>query len=286
MKIFIDGQFYPEAKAKVSVFDHGFLYGDGLFETMRAYRGKCFRLDQHLERLWEGANYLRIHIPYTKSILKQFIHQTITENQLADAYVRVTVSRGVGKTGPDPSTCLRASIVIIALPLTPYPKETYKNGLSATILNIRRNSMEALPPNLKSMNFLNNILAKIELKDKQKEEGFFLNSDGYLTEGVVSNLFIVKNHQVITPSIDSGLLAGITREVVLELCAEHNIKSVQGKMLPGELLEADECFITNSLAEIVPVTTLDNQFIGTGQPGKTTNFLAAGYSQLVKEECE
>jgi branched-chain amino acid aminotransferase len=281
--IFIDGKFYPRENAKVSVFDHGFLFGDGLFETMRAYHGVCFRLAEHLDRLYLGAEALRITVPYTKEELAGFVEDSVQKNRLAEAYIRVTLTRGVGKPGLDPRTCPRAAVIIAALPLTPYPDEAYTLGWEAVILSVRRNSPHALPPQLKSMNFLNNILAKLELIDRGKPEGFFLNQDGYLTEGVVSNLFIVSREIVYTPETDSGILPGITRKTVLELCGKLRIPAVEKKLAPAELYQADECFVTNSLAEILPICQVDNRLIGQGRPGPLTRHLHKHFQDLVND---
>jgi branched-chain amino acid aminotransferase len=281
--IFIDGKFYPREKAKVSVFDHGFLFGDGLFETMRAYHGVCFRLAEHLDRLYLGAEALRITVPYSKEELAGFVQEAVQRNRLAEAYIRVTLTRGVGNPGIDPRTCPKAAVIIAALPLVPYPAEAYTLGWEAVILNVRRNSPDALPPQLKSMNFLNNILAKLELIDRGKPEGFFLNQDGYLTEGIVSNLFIVFRRIVYTPEQDSGILPGITRKTVLELCEQLKIPAVEKKLVPAELYQADECFVTNSLAELLPICQVDNRLIGEGRPGLLTRRLHKHYQELVND---
>jgi branched-chain amino acid aminotransferase len=282
--IFIDGKFYPRENARVSIFDHGFLFGDGLFETIRAYNGVCFRLTEHLERLYLGAEVLRIIVPYSHKELVGFVAEAVHKNRLAEAYIRVTLTRGVGKPGIDPRTCPKASVIIAALPLTHYPAEAYAQGWEAVILNVRRNSSEALPPEFKSMSFLNNILAKLELIDRGKPEGFFLNRQGYLTEGVVSNLFVVSGERIFTPDKDSGILPGITRKIVLELCEKLKIPAEEKKMVPEELYQADECFVTNSLAEILPIRQIDNRLIGTGRPGPLTRHLHKHYQELVKKE--
>ncbi len=282
--VFIDGKYYSEDQAKVSVFDHGFLFGDGLFETMRAYQGLCFRISEHLARLFKGAKALGISVPYQPSELSQLIQDTIDKNQLQEAYVRITLTRGIGRPGIDPATCPKPSVFIVALPLTPYPQSAYQEGWHAVILETVRNSTKALPPEIKSMNFLNNILGKIEVANRGVSEGFFLNQEGYLTEGLVSNMFIVVDGQVLTPSIECGLLPGITRKAVLELCTRLEIRAHEKKLLPEDLFRAEECFITNSLAEIIPICWVDGKALGTGRPGPVTRLLLKQYKMLVNEE--
>ncbi|MGF7186560.1 branched-chain amino acid aminotransferase [Desulfitispora alkaliphila] len=282
-KIFLNGEYIPKEEAKISVFDRGFLFGDGLFETMKAYKGIPLMLEKHLDRLFNGAEEMKIVIPYSRGELSKIIYILLEINQLKEAYLRLTVTRGVGKPGLDPKGCEHPTVLIVASQLTPYPEEAYVKGWEVSVVETLRNHPQALKPHIKSLNFLNNIFARIEASEVGSFEGIMLNHSGYVTEGTVSNVFIVKNEQVITPSLELGLLPGIVREEVLELCIRNGIKSTEGKFTMTELEAADECFITNSLAEVLPVVKVNGNTINTGKPGLITRQIAKLYKKTIDD---
>lgn len=279
--VFLNGQFIAANEAQVSVFDRGFLYGDGLFETMRAYNGRVFKLEAHLQRLLKGSREIDLKISYRLDELAQIIQETVANNKLTDAYVRLTVSRGRGDTGPDPSTCEEATVLVVARPLRAYPEEIYQRGMKLIILKHRRNELSPLS-RLKSLNFLDNILGKLEVKRAQADEGIFLNTRSYVAEGTVSNIFMVRNGSLITPSIVSGILPGITRAAVIELARKNKINVEERLVEKDELYQADECFLTNSLMEIMPVCSINGKLLADGKPGHLTKKLTLGYDKLLK----
>lgn len=278
--VFLNDEFVPASEAKISVFDHGFLYGDGLFETMRAYNGKIFKLESHLQRLIDGSKEIDLKIPYQLDDLARITQKTVEENKLTDAYIRLTVSRGEGDTGPDPSTCRGATVLVVAQPLRSYPEGHSKKGMSVVVLKQRRNEFSPLG-RLKSLNFLDNILGKLEVKKACADEGIFLNTQGYVAEGTVSNIFLVKNGCLVTPSIESGILPGITRATIIELARAADIKVEVRFAEEWELVTAAECFMTNSLMEIMPVCSINGKLVGNGKPGKLTLELSAIYQEAV-----
>jgi branched-chain amino acid aminotransferase len=285
MRIYIDHRFVDEKKAVVSVFDHGFLYGDGIFETLRAYDGRLFRVDEHLARLKESAKRLKIPLPCALPVLRRLMFQTLTTNQLRNALIRIAVSRGAGPIGLDPALCRKPTIVIIPRAFNGCSPVQYRKGLKVAIVSVRRTPSKALDSRIKSMNFLNNILAKIQAKENHADEGLMLSLDGYLSEGSVSNLFLVKERRLYTPAANLGILVGITRQVVIGLSKKVRIPVREARLKPSDLYKADECFLTNTSMEIMPVVKADGIKIGDGKPGPVTRLLHEVYRERVQLEC-
>ncbi len=285
MRIYLNRRFVAEKKAVVSVFDHGFLYGDGVFETLRAYEGRFFRLDEHLTRLKESAKGLKITLPHTRPALHRLLYQTLAINHLKNALVRITISRGTGPIGLDPALCRKPTLVIIPRAFNGCSPIQYRKGLKVAVVSVRRTPSQALDSRIKSMNFLNNILAKIQAKENHADEGLMLSLDGYLTEGSVSNLFLIKRRRLYTPAAGLGILEGITRQGVIELAKENRIPLHETRLRPSDLYRADECFLTNTSMEIMPVVKADGIKIGDGKPGPTTRFLKEAYRERVRLEC-
>ena len=280
MKIYIDGAFHAEADAKVSVFDHGLLYGDGVFEGIRFYQGRVFKLEEHLRRLWDSAGAIFLNIPLSLAEMQAAILATIRQNELRDGYVRLLVTRGVGNLGLSPDHCKRASVIIIAANIALYPEELYRRGLDVVTCATRRISPAALSPSIKSLNYLNNILAKIEANQAGAGEGLMLNEQGYVAECTGDNIFIIKNGQLKTPPISAGGLRGITRDVVFEIAAEFGIAVSEPELTRYDIYTADECFLTGTAAEIIPAVKLDQRLIGDGKPGATTARFIARFREL------
>ncbi|MEW6107771.1 MAG: aminodeoxychorismate lyase [Nitrospirota bacterium] len=255
--IFLNNRIVAEEEAVVSVYDHGFLYGDGIYETMRSYNGVVFRLEKHIERLNRSASYLKLAIP-DKDFIKDAVYKTFAANRLSDAYIRITVSRGKGPVGLDPELCREPTFVVIAEQFRQYPEAYYKNGTKLFFAKIRRNLVAALDPKIKSLNFLNNIMAKIEAKEKGAHEAIMLNADGFIAEGTVSNIFFVKDKMLCTPSVDAGILDGITRETVISLAIRNGIEVREGMFSPDDLFKSTEVFFTNTTAEVMPVSQVDD----------------------------
>lgn len=282
MHVYINNSLVHESEAKVSVFDHGFLYGDGIYETMRSYDGVVFMLDEHIQRLHRSASFIQLAIPKSAKEIKPAIHKTLKANSLKNAYVRLTVSRGSGKIGLDPALCAKPTFVIVTNEFKDYPVPFYKKGVKLIISSVKRNLKEALNPQIKSLNFLNNILAKIEAKKKNAYEALMLNSQGCLTEGTICNVFFVlkkKNKAVLcTPSIDCGILDGITRNIVLELAKKNGIAVKEGKFKKEDIYRASEVFITNTTMEIMPVCKVDSV---SYQVGTVTKLLHKAYKENV-----
>ena len=279
MQIYINGTFYPKEEAKVSVFDHGYLYGDGIYETLRAYDGYVFHLDEHIERLEHSAKLMEMALPLDDDGISQAIHDTLSRNGLKDAYIRVSVSRGTGEIGLDPELCPVPTFVIIAKPFVDYPTELYEKGIKIAIVEIRRNHPETLNPAIKSTNFLNNIFAKMEAKRAGAFEGIMLNHGHFVAEGTISNIFMVKNGELATPPLIAGILEGVTRGLVIELAEKLEIKVYEEMFSEAALKDADEVFITNTTMEIMPVREVDDKTIGA--PGRVTKMLAEAYRQEV-----
>ena len=280
MLIYIDGEFLPKAEAKISVFDHGLLYGDGVFEGIRCYNGRVFKLDEHLERLYDSAKSLKLQIPMPISELKEKVLQTLRRNQLREAYIRLIVTRGVGDLGLDPDRCLTPSIIIITDEISLYPRNFYENGLEIVTVSVRRNYPEAINPRIKSLNYLNNILAKIEGKQAGAVEALMLNTDGYVVECTGDNIFWVKNEIIVTPPAHIGILEGVTRNSVIALARDAGFQIEERLFTRHDLYIADECFLTGTAAEVIPVVKLDQRIIGNGHPGKVTQKLTAAFQQL------
>lgn len=286
MKIFIDGKFQDEQNAKVSVFDHGLLYGDGIFEGIRAYNGRVFRLKEHIDRLFCSAKAILLTIPMTPAEMTRAVVQTCRENQIRDGYIRLVVTRGVGTLGLNPNRCKNPSVIIIADKIQLYPEEYYEQGLSIITVPTVRNLHSAVNPAIKSLNYLNNILAKIEANNANCEEAIMLNAEGYVAECTGDNIFIVKGNHLLTPPLYAGALYGITRGVVMELAAETGLKTAETNLTRYDVFNADECFITGSAAEIVPVVKVDGRHIGEGTPGDHTRKLVNLYHSLTKASGE
>jgi branched-chain amino acid aminotransferase len=279
-KVYINGKLYPKEEAKVSVFDHGLLYGDGVFEGIRCYNGNIFKLEEHVDRLYDSSESISLKIQLTRDQLKDAIINTLKANNLKDSYIRLIVTRGVGKLGLDPFNCEKSQLIIITDTIQLYPKELYEKGLDAIIVQTIRNHSKALNPTIKSMNYLNNILAKIECLNAGAAEGIMLNTDGYVAECTGDNIFIVKDNEVITPPVSAGILIGITRNVVIELAKEAGITVKEEQLTQDDLFNADECFLTGTAAEIIPVANIDGRKIATGEPGKITLSLLKKYQEL------
>jgi branched-chain amino acid aminotransferase len=278
MFVYLNNNIVPAAEARVSVFDHGFLYGDGIYETMRVYDGVVFLIDEHMKRLRRSASLIGLDIPKSDDAIRGAIYDTLLANVLSDAYIRLTISRGYGEIGLDPDLCKEPTFVIIAEKFKNYPRSYYEEGIRLKIASVRRNLKEALNPQIKSLNFLNNILAKIEAKKADANEAIMLNASGHLAEGTVSNIFFLKNNILHTPSIECGILDGITRALVIDLAVKNAIPAKEGEFRPGELYEASEVFITNSTMEIMPVSRVDEVHFNVGE---TARLLHAKYRQEV-----
>ena len=282
MKIYIDGSYYSEQDAKVSVFDHGLLYGDGIFEGIRIYHGRVFKLKEHIDRLFASAKAILLNIPMSHADLMKATVDTCRENNLKDGYIRLLVTRGVGNLGLNPNKCKTPSVIIIADKIQLYPKEYYDNGLVIITVPTTRNLHSALNPAIKSLNYLNNILAKIEANNAGCEEAIMLNSEGYVAECTGDNVFILKNGQMFTPPLSAGALYGITRNTVIDLARAAGIEVTEPNLTRYDLFNADECFLTGTGAEIVPVVKIDGRVIGDGKPGKITRMLEESYHSLTK----
>lgn len=279
--IYIDGKFYDRKDARISVFDHGLLYGDGVFEGIRAYNGRVFRLDEHIDRMYDGAKAIMLVPPLTKAEMKKAIIDTLKKNKLKDAYVRPIITRGVGDLGLDPRKCAKASVIVIAVYWGAMYGDLYDRGLTAVSVSTRRNASEALPTNIKSLNYLNNILAKIEANVKGGDEAIIFDTRGNVAEGSGDNIFVVKDGKVFTPPVLQNL-NGITRGCVVELCEKLKITLREQDLGYFDLYTADEVFVTGTAAEIAPITKIDGRIIGDGKPGPVTKKLMAGYKKLTQ----
>ena len=280
MLIYIDGEFLPKAEAKVSVFDHGLLYGDGVFEGIRSYNSRVFKLNEHLERLYDSAKSIMLQIPIPIETMKETVLETLRRNHLREAYIRLVVTRGVGDLGLDPDKCPKPSIIIIADKITLYPQKFYEDGLEIVTASVRRNYSEAINPRIKSLNYLNNILAKIEGKQSGAEEVLMLNAEGYVVECSGDNIFWVKNGVLVTPPVHIGILEGVTRNSVIDLARDAGMQVEERVFTRHDLYIADECFLTGTAAEVIPVVKIDRRAIGDGQPGKVTEKLIAAFRQF------
>ncbi len=283
MEIFLNGKFVSKQDATVSVFDHGFLYGDGAFEGIRAYQRCVFRLKQHIDRLYETLHTLMIDLPMSKDQMIAAMVETLKRNNIDDGYIRLIVTRGVGDLGLDPKKCHgQPSVIIIADKIVLYPKEFYENGMDIITVPTVRNHPEALNPQLKSLNYLNNILAKIEAGISGFNEAIMLDVSGYVAECTGDNIFILKNGELLTPM--EGRLQGITRDAVIELAGKERITVREAWLTRHEIYNADECFLTGTAAEIVPIVKVDGRRIGDGKPGAVTQKLLARFQDLVKKD--
>ena len=286
MQIYIDGTFYPESEAKISVFDHGLLYGDGVFEGIRFYNGRVFRLAEHITRLYKSAEAICLNIPLDRDALTGALLETIRRNDLRDGYIRLVVSRGKGNLGLSPEHCPTPTIIIIAAKITLYPGESYEKGLKIVTCATRRMAHGALSPMVKSLNYLNNIMAKIEATHAGAGEGLMLNEQGLVAECTGDNIFLVSDGLVNTPPISSGALAGVTRAVAIQIADELGIEFSETEMTRYDIYTADECFLTGTAAEIIPAVELDKRPIGAGKPGPVTRRLIARFRELTQTKGE
>jgi branched-chain amino acid aminotransferase len=283
LKVYINGTLYDKDDAKISVYDHGLLYGDGVFEGMRVYGGKVFRMPEHLERLWNSAKAIWLEIPLTPEALGQAVDETVKANGIEDGYVRLVVTRGAGTLGLDPNRCSNPQVIIIADYITLYPREYYEQGLHIVTVSTIRNHPAALSPRIKSLNYLNNILAKIEGLQAGCVEALMLNQKGEVAECTGDNIFLVRKGELLTPSVEAGILEGITRAVVLDLARELKIPVRETPLTKHDVYIADECFLTGSAAEIVPVTKVDSRKIGDGAPGPITLRLLDRFHEVTRQ---
>ena len=281
MWVFLNDQFVPKDEARISVFDHGFLYGDGIYETLRAYAGRIFMLDAHLARLRRSAELIALENPIAEKDWRPLLREALSRNQLGDAYIRITLSRGEGEIGLDPALCPKPTVVIIAKPLPVYPARWFEDGVALRVVSVRRNLASALSPQIKSLNFLNNILAKHEATRLGVFDGIMLNADGHLTECTASNFFFVADGRVCTPAVSCGILDGITRNVVLQMARERGIDVEEGCYRVDRLAQATESFLTNTTLEILPVTQIDGRTIADGRPGRITTALRETFKRDV-----
>jgi branched-chain amino acid aminotransferase len=286
MKVFIDGKYCDERTAKVSVFDHGLLYGDGIFEGIRAYNGRVFKLREHIDRLFCSAKAILLEIPMSYSKIMRAVVEACRMNKIHDGYIRLLVTRGVGSLGLNPHRCKKPSVIIIADKIQLYPPAYYRNGMEIVTVPTTRSLHSALNPAIKSLNYLNNILAKIEANNAGCEEAVMLNAEGYVAECTGDNLFIAKNGELFTPPLSAGALYGITRQVVMELAEEEGLAVSEPNLTRYDLFNADECFLTGTGAEIVPVVKIDGRIIGTGKPGPITRKLEEEYRSLTTDSGE
>lgn len=285
--IYIDGKYYPKSEAKISVYDHGLLYGDGVFEGIRAYNGIVFKLKEHIDRLYTSAHPIFLEIPLTKAELTEAVLETLRKNELKDAYIRLVVTRGVGDLGLDPRKCPKATIIIITEPkLQLHAPDKLENGISTYITWVRRNAVDAATHEMKSLNYLNSILGKIEANNIGADEAICLTKTGYVCEGVGENIFIVKNNTIFTPSLSSGALNGITRAAVIRLIKKFGYDLIERNITPNELFTADEAFFTGTAAEIAPISKVNNRVIGNGKLGPVTRKILQEFEKLIKDPNE
>lgn len=284
MKVYLDGKFVEKGDAKVSVFDHGLLYGDGVFEGIRLYGGNIYRLDEHLERLEHSARAIMLQIPLSRAELAAATCETCRQNSLTDAYIRLVVTRGVGDLGLSPWLCPKPSVFIIADKISLYPQEHYEKGLAIVTVPTRRINPAALPPTIKSLNYLNNILGKIEARQFGALEAIMLNDQGYVAECTADNVFTVFKGEIFTPAASQGALKGITRSTIFDVAAELKVPIREVNMTRYDVWCADECFLTGTGAEVIPVVKLDGREIGSGRPGPITQRVLASFRQRVLVE--
>ena len=282
LKVFIDGKLYDKDEARISVFDHGLLYGDGVFEGIRAYNGNVFRLQDHLNRLFRSAKYIRLTIPMNREQLEAAVYQTLQANSLRDAYIRLVVTRGVGTLGLDPNKCNHHTVIIITDSITLYPEELYRNGMDVVTVVTMRSHPSVVNPRVKSLNYLNNILAKIDAENAGVMEAIMLNPQGFVAECTGDNIFLVHGGTLLTPGPNAGILEGITRQVVIELAGELGLPFHEADLTQYDLYIAEECFLTGTAAEIIPVVRIDGRTIGDGKPGPITAKLLTRFRQLTR----
>ncbi len=284
MEIYVDGEWHGRETAKVSVFDHGLLYGDGVFEGIRVYGRRIFRLEAHLDRLYDSAQALALTIPVSRAEMNGLVRDAVRRNGRDDGYIRLVVTRGAGELGIDPLSCPRASVIIIVTDVRVYPRELYAGGVKVITSATRQVSHEAVDPRIKSLNYLKNILAKIDAQRAGAHEAILLNQDGFIAECTADNLFIVRRGELFTPSPQDGALEGITRGAILELAAEAGIGGGEARLTRYDVYTADECFVSGTGAELMPVVQADGRAIGDGKPGPVTRRLTEAFHALVRNE--
>ena len=284
--IYIDGEYYPKSQAKISVYDHGLLYGDGVFEGIRAYKGVVFKLGEHIDRLYRSAHAIMLDIPLTKEEMIRAVIETLKRNNLRDAYIRLVVTRGVGDLGLDPRKCPKPTVIIITDTIKLHKTEAKEKGVTAAITWVRRDSVDATSHEIKSLNYLNSILAKIEANNMGVDEAICLDHRGFICEGAAENLFIVNEGKVITPPTVTGALPGITRNRIIRLARDLGYEVYERDITPTELLTADEVFFTGTAAEIVPVVEINKRKIGDGIPGPVTKHLMKEFEKIVSDPRE
>ena len=281
--VYIDGEYYPKSQAKISVYDHGLLYGDGVFEGIRAYNGVVFKLKEHIDRLYRSAHAIMLQIPMTKEEMINTVLETLRKNNLRDAYIRLVVTRGVGDLGLDPRKCSKPTIIVITDTIVLHKSEAKEKGITAMLTWVKRDPVDATSHEIKSLNYLNSILAKIEANISGVDEAICLDKNGFVCEGVAENIFIVKNGRIYTPPSYTGALPGITAETVKELARNLGYEVIEKNITPYELFTADEVFFTGTAAEIVPVREINKRQIGNGKPGPITKRLMEEFSRLVQD---
>lgn len=284
LTIYLNGQYVKEEDAKVSVFDHGLLYGDGIFEGIRAYHNRVFKLDEHIDRLYDNANSILLNLWLTKEEMKEVVLETLRKNNLREGYIRLVVTRGYGDLGLDPDKCPKATIFCIASAIKLYPQELYDNGLVVNTVPTRRNISEAVNPRFKSLNYLNNIMAKIESKLTGTIEAIMLNNEGYVSEATGDNIFLVRKGVLITPPIYAGVLEGVTRNAVMDLARKKGLEVKETLFTRHDVYSADECFLTGTAAEVISVIKVDGRVIGSGKPGNITKGLNEDFRELTKSD--
>ena len=283
LKIWLDGQLVDKANATLSVYDHGLLYGDGVFEGIRVYSGKVFECKAHLDRLSASAQAIRLAMPYDAKQLEAAMYETVRVNGLTDCYIRLILTRGVGCLGLSPLKCPKAGVIIIADSIELYPREMYEKGMSIITSTLTRNHPNSIPPRVKSLNYLNNIMAKIEAIDAGVPEAMMLNQQGNVAECTGDNIFVVRKGEVQTPTTSDGILEGVTRALILQLCGKLEIPRMEKTLQRYDVYTADECFLTGTAAEVVPVTNIDGRPIGSGEVGPITKRLVAAFHKLTRE---
>ena len=287
LQIYIDGKFYPKSEAKISVYDHGLLYGDGVFEGIRAYNGVVFKLKEHIDRLYKSAHPIFLKIPLTKAELTEAVLETLRKNKLTNAYIRLVVTRGVGDLGLDPRKCPKATIIIITEPLLQlHSAEKVENGINTIITWVKRNPVDSATHEMKSLNYLNSILGKIEANNTGADEAICLDKTGYVVEGVGENIFIVRDGKLITPPVSSGALDGITRALIIRLTKKLEIEVIERDITPNELFIADEVFFTGTAAEVAPIREVNKRTIGMGKPGPVTKRIMQLFEKATKDSNE
>ncbi len=284
LQIYIDGQWYAKENAKISVFDHGLLYGDGVFEGMRSYGGRVFRMREHLDRLYDSARSIFLTIPMTPQVMEEAVYETLRLNNLTDGYIRLIVTRGVGDLGLNPNLCPKASVIIIADKISLYPAKLYDDGMEIVTASTVRNHPAAVNPRIKSLNYLGSILAKIEGLKAGCNEALMLNLNGEVAECTADNIFLIKNGRIATPHVNAGILDGITRRAVIDLAKNAGIEVAETTLTRHDVYVADECFLTGSAAEVIPVIKVDSRPIGDGLVGPITKQLMGAFKALVLQK--